>query len=99
MSEMEAQFKEVQILSLLYQRDIATGKHKWEDEEIQFVLPVVLYLTDWEWLKIAAENMLVEEDEKIVKNFLTQLESLVQINEKGLNKAVEDKIGRLFDGK
>lgn len=92
----EETYHELQLMSKQFQLDLAKGDLNWEDETIQFFLPVILYHTDFEWLKLIAENTLVEEDEEIVKNFLNMVESLVKVNTAQLNQAVEEKLKRLF---
>ena len=87
---MEEAYAQSQLISKLIQMKLEMGEAKWEDEQVQFFLPVVLHLTDFDWLNIAAENMLIEEDEVIVKNFFAQLQSLMKINENGLHKSVSD---------
>jgi len=89
-------FTELQVMSKDFQLKLLKGELKWEDEIIQFFLPVILYFTDWEWLEIIAENILIEEDEKIVKAFLEKAKTITETNSDNLNKAVQAKIERLM---
>ena len=82
--------------SILY--DLEKGNLKWEDEKVQFFLPVGLHYTNWELLRVVAENILIEEDNKVVQDFLSRVESIVEMNENGLNDAVAEKIDQLFEG-
>lgn len=93
---LEQDLHEVKLMSKEYQLALAKGEVDWENEEIQFFLPVVLFHTNWDWLEIVAENILIEEDFKVVKNFLEQSKSLTEVNTGLLNQAVEEKIRKLF---
>ena len=86
----------LKFISKSIQLDLAKGELKWEDDIVQFFIPVVCYGTDFDWLKLIAENNLIEEDEKIVKNFLDMVKSLADVNAKRLDEAVEDKIKDLM---
>lgn len=93
---MEDSYNEMQLLSQSIQLQLIKGELNWEDEIVQFFLPAVMYFTDFDWLNIIAENTLVEEDEKIVKNFLAKVQSLIEINSNNLNEAVSDKLEGMF---
>ena len=93
---LEQELHEVELMSKQIQLDLAKGELKWEDETTQFFLPVVLFHTNWEWLELIAENTLIEEDFKVVKNFLDQTKSLTEVNQELLNQAVQEKIRKLF---
>lgn len=94
---MEDEFQELQFFSKEIQLKLAKGELTWESEEVQFFIPAVLCLTDFDWLNIIAENILIEEDEIIVKNFLDQVQGLMQVNSENLNKALEAKFKKLFE--
>lgn len=94
---MENEFQELQFFSKEIQLKLAKGELTWESEEVQFFIPAVLCLTDFDWLNIIAENILIEEDEIIVKNFLDQVQGLMQVNSENLNKALEAKFKKLFE--
>lgn len=82
--------------SLLY--DLEKGNRQWEDEIIQFFLPVGLYFANFDLLKVCAENLLVEEDAQIVNNFLDKLETICSVNEQKLHEEVENKLDRIIGG-
>lgn len=86
---------EIKIISKDLQLRLAKGELDFGDEVVQFFIPVALLFTDYEWLKIIAENTLVKEDEEIVKNFLEMAEALAKVNTANLEAAV-DKINGLF---
>lgn len=96
MEDMEENYAQLQLMSQAIQLQLLKGEVKWEDEVVQFFLPAVLYLTDFDWLNIIAENILVEEDEEIVKNFLTKVQALIDVNSNSLNEAVSDKLKGMF---
>lgn len=96
MENMEENYAQMQLMSQAIQLQLLKGEVKWEDEVVQFFLPAVLYLTDFDWLNIIAENILVEEDEEIVKNFLAKAQSLIEVNGNSLNEAVSDKLKGMF---
>ena len=96
MSDIEKMMGEVSLISKSLQLELAKGNLKWEDEEIQFFIPVALSFTDFDWLELIAENNLVKEDEIIVKNFLAMVKSLKNVNEGRLNENIAEKIGGLF---
>ena len=96
MGDMEEYYAQLQVMSQAIQLQLLKGEVKWEDEVVQFFLPAVLYLTDFDWLNIIAENILVEEDEEIVKNFLAKAQSLIEVNSNSLNEAVSDKLEGMF---
>ena len=93
---MEEDYAQMKLMSQAIQLQLLKGEVKWEDEVVQFFLPAVLYLTDFDWLNIIAENILVEEDEEIVKNFLAKAQSLIEVNSNSLNEAVSDKLEGMF---
>lgn len=78
--------------SILY--DLEKGELKWEDETVQYFLPAGLFWTNFDLLRVVAENTLVEEDNEIVQNFLSKVESICEVNQNNLEKAVHDKIRR-----
>ena len=93
---MENEMLEMEFMSKAMQFDLEKGELNYDDEKVQYFLPVVLHFTNFEWLKIVAENTLTEEDGKIVRNFLDMVKALVEVNAEQLTKDVEDKINRLF---
>ena len=89
-------FLELEFMSKAMQFDLEKGELNYDDEAVQYFLPVVLHFTNFDWLKIVAENTLTEEDEKIVRNFLDMVKALIEVNAEHLTKEVEGKINRLF---
>lgn len=96
MNRIGEQILEVNVQGEIFKIALEKGDLKWDDEIIQFFLPLILYFTNFDWLKLVAENTLVEEDEIVVKNFLEMTESLIKINEDNLELSVHEKIKRLF---
>lgn len=96
MNEAEMLFKDMEMISTAIQLDLLKGELKWEDDVVQFFIPVALNFTDFDWLGLIAENNLIEEDAAIVKNFLAMAKSLKEVNESRLNESISDKIGRLL---
>ena len=88
--EQEAQSKDIQLKLL-------KGELEWEDEKVQFFIPVALRFTDFEWLKLIAEHNCIEEDEKIIKNFLDMAESIMEINSNQLIGTVMEKMRKRFE--
>lgn len=78
--------------SIMY--DILKGELSWEDEKVQYYLPLAFAFTNYDWLKYAAENILIEEDCKIVKNFLDSVKSICEVNEKQLTESMEESLKR-----
>lgn len=94
----EDTYTEMQLISKTIQLALNKGEMDWEDEKVQFFLPVALNFTDFDWLKIAAENMLIEEDEQIVKNFLEKLQALMKVNADELSMQLAEKFKKMgFD--
>ena len=93
---MNEELIETELISKQLQLDLEKGELEWADDIIQFFIPVALYHTNFEWLRLIAENNCIEEDEKVIKNFLSMVESLIQVNTAQLNDAVSDKIKKLF---
>lgn len=91
----EDTYTEMQLMSKTILLALNKGELNWEDEKVQFFIPVALHFTDFDWLRVIAENALVEEDEKVVKNFLDQVEGLIKVNSAELNRQVFDKLKRL----
>ena len=91
--------KEVLFTSKTIQLDIANGKLDFNDEMVQYFIPAIGALTDIDFLRLIAKNILVEEDCKVVMNFLDQFEALSKVNSQILNDAVADKLKDLFGGK
>ena len=77
---------EGEIMAKAIMHDIEKGKLSFNDEKVQYFLPVVLYFTNYEWLKYVADNTLIEEDAKIVKNFLNMVETIVHTNSEQLEQ-------------
>ena len=86
---------ELKLINLSLRNDLLTGKVKYEEEIVQYFIPIALYHTDFEWLKIIAEHSLIEENEKIVKEFLEMVESLIKVNQAQLNGAIDGMINNL----
>ena len=99
MNETTKNMMEMEIFSKQIQLDLAKGELKWEDDTVQFFIPVALALTDFDWLNLIAEHNLIEEDCKIVKNFLAMASALAKFNGERLTEDVKDKLRRLSDGK
>ena len=93
---MEDSIGEMKYLSKCIQLDLAKGNLQWEDERVQFFIPVALYFTEFDWLHLIAENNLIEEDCQVVKNFLNMVEGLTKVNQQQLNGAVGDKLKRIL---
>ena len=82
--------------SILY--DIMTGELSWEDEKVQLFLPIATYFTNWHWLELMAENILIEEDAKIVKKFIKEAKAIAKHNEDILNISIENKFKKMTGG-
>ena len=87
---------EVEMQGEMFKKALEKGILQWEDETIQFFLPLILHFTNFDWLRLIAENNLVKEDEIVVTNFLDMVQSLIQINEQQLEEAVIAKIHRIM---
>lgn len=98
MSKEMSDLAEVEMMSKEIQLKLLKGELEWEDEMVQFFIPVALFFTNFDWLKLLAEHNLVEEDEKVVKNFLEMVQALMKINATGLEDAVNEKIGKMLRG-
>lgn len=97
MSDTVAQeLREVELMSKLIRAQLALGELKWDDEVVQYFIPAVLYWTNWDWLKLIAENNLTEEDATVVNNFLDMAKSLCDVNGELLSNAVANDIKGLF---
>ncbi len=92
---MDKALLEMKLISQNIQLDLLKGNLDWDDERVQFFIPVVLTLTDFDWLKLIAEHTLFEEDEMIVKNFLEKVEALKNLNSNFLHDSVHDKLKRV----
>ena len=80
------------------QLKLSKGELDYSDDIIQFFLPSIFHLTEFDWLEIVADNTLIEEDAVIVKNFLSMVESLTEVNQQRLEQSVNEKLMRLFFG-
>lgn len=92
MSNIEKGILEVEMQGEIFKKALENGDMEWEDETIQFFLPLIFHFTNFDWLRLVAENNLVEEDTVVVKNFLDMVQALMKINEDNLKQAVKDKI-------
>lgn len=88
-SEFIQNCMEVELLSKQIQLDLVKGEVHWEDDIVQFFIPVILGLTDFKWLHLIAEHNLIEEDCKIVKNYLSMVEALSGINTEQLHNTIK----------
>ena len=86
LSSVEIQSKELQLALL-------KGEIKWEEEAIQYFLPIVLEFTNFDWLKLIAENCCIKEDEIVIKNFLDMVESIKKVNQIALQESYEKRHG------
>ena len=87
--DIQAAFSTAKIMSQELQLKLLKGEIDWEDERVQFFIPIALKFTDFEWLKLIAEHNCIEEDEAIIKNFLDYVESLMEINSRTLHSYFE----------
>ena len=94
--DLQEQMIEVDMQAEIFKQALENGELKWDDEIIQFFLPLVLHFTHFDWLKLIAENNLVKEDEIVVKNFLDMVQSLMSLNQEQLEQQVEKKIERIL---
>ena len=92
MMSMESMFNEMEHISKSILYDLEKGNLKWDDESVQFFLPLAIYFTNWDWLELAAKNILIEEDFKIVKDFLSKVQSIAEYNQDSLDNAVGEKL-------
>ena len=93
---MEQNMLELRYMSKALMYDMEKGELSYNDEKIQFFLPVVLYFTDFDWLKVIAENTLIEEDEMIVKNFLDMVKTIIDTNSEQLQESIEKKLSDMM---
>lgn len=91
---LENDLKEMQLVSSHIQLELLKGNMEWEDEKVQLFIPVVLTFTDFDWLKLIAEHICIDEDEEIVKNFLERVKALSNFNEQRLNENIRRNIMR-----
>lgn len=87
-------FGELEIIDKLCSLQLETGDYKWEDEPIQYVIPVLIGYTNWDWLEKIAENNLVEEGCKVVKNFIAHCKSLCEVNSELLKNSIHEVMRR-----
>lgn len=90
--DAEKMLTTLELCSKTLQLKMLNGDASWDDQEVQFFIPVVLYFTNFEWLRLIAENHLIEEDEKIVKNFLSFCESLRDVNNQQMHNEAMKKM-------
>ena len=96
MNKLEEQMIETEMQGEFFRLALESGAVEWEDERIQFFIPIILHFTNFDWLKLIAKHNLVKEDEIVVNNFLDMVQSLMKINETNLEQAVKDKIGKMM---
>ena len=94
---MENHLKEKEVISKDLQLKLLKGEVQWEDEKIQFFIPVALSFTDFDWLRLLAEYNCIEEDEMIIKNFLDMAESIKDLNSNQLQDSVVEKMRKRFE--
>ena len=92
----EHDYMEAQMISKEILLKLEKGELNWSDEYVQFFIPIALYFTDFDWLKLMAEHNLIEEDCKIVNNFLDMVQTIMQVNTQQLEEGVKNKIKNLF---
>ena len=86
---------EYNLMSKELQLDLAKGDLSFEEETIQYFIPAVYAISDIDFLRIIAENILIEEDCKVVMGFLDKFESLANVNAQLLNEAVINKLKKM----
>ena len=95
---MKETYDEVQLVSKDLQLKLEKGEIEYSDDVVQFFLPSIFNLTEFEWLDIVAKNTLIEEDYKIVSNYLSMVKILTDINAQILEQSVMEKLLNLFNG-
>lgn len=96
MERVGQEIVEVERQGELFKKALESGDMKWEDETIQFFIPLILHFTNFDWLRLIAENNLVEEDEVVVKNYLDMVQSLMKLNQEQLEQEVHKKMEKLL---
>lgn len=76
--------------------DIEKGNLSWDDDIVQYFIPLPVSFIDWDWLNLIAKNTLIDEDYEIVKNFFDKVKAIAEHNEHELNNAVELKLKQLM---
>lgn len=92
--DMEETFTKMEVLSKTLQLKLLKGEITWDSTDVQYFIPLVLFHTNFEWLRLIAENHLIEEDEEIVKNFLSFCESLKDVNKHQMEREAVKKMKR-----
>ena len=93
---MTEEYNEAQLISKDIQIKLLKGELDYDDEIVQFFIPLALHFTDFDWLNIIAENTLIDEDAKVVKNFLSQTKALKEVNMRLLEASTIEKLKKLF---
>lgn len=67
--------------------DLYRGNLKWSDDIVQHFIPVVMSLTNFEWLKLIAKNS--KYHQKSIYDFLEYVETLVKVNGEKLSDGIK----------
>ena len=90
----DGDINEMKFISSHIKYELSQGRLDWEDERVQLFIPVALVFTDFDWLKLLAEHICIEEDEIIIKNFLEKIEALANVNENRLDNEIKKMMRR-----
>ena len=84
---LQRMFEEMEMMSRINLLELKTGDVKWNDEQIQYFLPMVLNFTNFEWLDEIAKNE-YPKDYEVISHFLDNVQKLMQIRANELEKRV-----------
>ena len=68
---------EIEMQGEMFKKALENDELKWSDDIIQFFLPLILHFTNFDWLRLIAENNLVKEDEVVVTSLNVEQENFV----------------------
>ena len=72
----------VMLISERLQYALKNDNVKWESNEIQFFLPVILYFTNFDWLMLCAEHYCTNSEKVIINRFFNHVKHVIEVNER-----------------
>ena len=86
--DVAGMFADMEMVSQSLQLQLANETIDWNDETIQFFIPVVLNFTNHDWLRLIAKHSIYND--KFIFDFLDYVEELQTVNAKMLENKLRD---------
>lgn len=80
---------ELEQCSIMVQFELMKGNWKWHEDRVQSFIPLILNLTNFEWLELIAKYE-CHEDYEAIKKFLDHAQNLMKNGNEILRKGIDN---------